>query len=250
MAEERFEGQVSFVQYEKGFLTIDYVTGNGKKKSVNGIVKEATQQKWVEEKLVTGLHYFREGDVVTFDLVLSVRGDKMTADRIVFLYNNLLNDLLNKARTDNEFAGYLKQVGDDFFIKEIGSYQFFKIRLSPWELPPPEATINDPKYFKLENLGNPEKLVAVLLDRKFIPGYSKAVKLFEEKKELAAEVVKVTPHGIYLNLPDIRMQAKIPLKTGEASEDRIGDTFNVLITHLSADKFVVKKSGNPEPEKK
>ncbi|MET0634771.1 MAG: hypothetical protein ABWZ25_02015 [Chitinophagaceae bacterium] len=242
MSETRLEGQVSFVQYDKKFVTIDYVH-NGKKKSVNGSIKDEVQQKLKDEKLISEFHYFREGDQVSFDLVRSVRGDKMTADRIVFHYNNSYTNLLLKAKTDNEFAGYLKLVGEDYFIKEIGSYHFFPLRLSAWELRPPLNAINDPTYFRLENISNPEKVSAVLLDRKFIPGYSKAMKFFQDKKELLAEVVKITPHGVYLNLPEVRMQAKLPVKKGETPVEKEGDSFKVLITYLGPDKFAVRKSG-------
>ena len=241
MPENRLEGDVSFVQYEKKFVTIDYVH-NGKKKQVNGSIKDEQQQKLKDEKLITDFHYFREGDHVTFDLVRSVRGDKMTADRIIFLYNNSYSNLLNRAKTENEFAGYLKQVDDDFFIKEIGSYHFFPIRFSPWELRPPASSINDPVYFRLENITNPEKVSAVLLDRRFSPGYSKAMKFFQEKKPLKAEVTKVTPHGVYLNLPDVRMQAKLPVKKDVVPDAKEGDEFNVLISYLGPDKFAVTKT--------
>ena len=246
MSDTRLQGEVSFVQYDKKFITIDYVY-NGKKKSVNGSIKDEMQQKLKDEKLITGFHYFREGDQVSFDLVRSVRGDKMTADRIVFMYNNSYSNLLQKAAVDNEFAGYLKMVGEDYFIKEIGSYHFFPLRLSAWELRPPLNSINDPMYFRLDNIGNPEKVSAVLLDRKFIPGYSKAMKFFEEKKELSAEVVKISPHAVYVNLPEVRMQGKLPLKKGEETTDKEGDNFKVLITYLGPDKFSIRKAGTDLP---
>ena len=238
---ERLEGRISFVQYEKKFVTIDYVH-NGKKKQVNGSIKDEVQQKLKEEKLITEPHYFREDDQVSFELIRSVRGDKMTADRIIFQYNNSFNNLLNKAKLDNEFAGYLKLVDENYFIKEIGSYHFFPLRLSAWELKPPMNSINEPTYFALENLGNPAKVSAVLLDRKFIPGYSKAMKFFQEKKPLEAEVIKISPHGIYLNLPEVRMQSKLPVKKGEEVTEQIGDKFQVTISFLGPDKFAVKKA--------
>ncbi|RYY63009.1 MAG: hypothetical protein EOO05_00560 [Chitinophagaceae bacterium] len=241
MSDTRLQGEVSFVQYDKKFITIDYVH-NGKKKSVNGTIKEEAQQKLKDEKEITDFHYFREGDQVTFDLVRSVRGDKMTADRIKFLYNNSYSNLLHKASVDNEFAGYLKMVGDDYFIKEIGSYHFFPLRLSAWELRPPLNAINDPMYFRLENISNPEKVSAVLLDRKFIPGYTKAMKFYEEKKELTAEVLRISPHAVYVNLPEVRMQGKLALKKGEETTDKEGDTFKVLITYLGPDKFALTKA--------
>jgi len=241
MAETRLEGEVTFVQYDKKFITIDYVH-NGKKKSVNGTIRDQVQQKLKDEKFITDLHHFREGDQVSFELVRSVRGDKMTADRITFLYNNSYSNLLQKARTHNEFSGYLKLVDEDYFIKEIASYHFFPLRLSPWELRPPVNAVNEPVLFALENISNPEKVSAVLVNRRFIPGYSKAMKYYQEKKELTAEVIRTAPHGIYVNLPDVRMEAKVPVKKDEPVEVKEGDTFKVMISYLGPDKFAVKRS--------
>lgn len=238
--EKPLEGKVTFVQYDKKYVTIEYLH-NGKSKTVNGSIKEADLLKSAEGK-ATKDHYFREGDEVSFVLTKSARGDKMVADRIRFRFNNSLSALLHKATTDNKFSGYLKQVDDKYFIKEIGSYHFFPLKLSPWELEPSPAALNEPVLFMLENFSNPDKAVAVLLNRQFIPEYMKAEWYFENETVIDAIITKITPHGIYLNVIGNKIQAKIPLPAAKADlTEKPGDKVKIIITHLGAEKIVVKR---------
>ncbi len=237
---QRIEGTVTFVQYEKKFISIEYEV-NKKKKTINGSIKDDVQLKLKAEKLIPDLHRFREGDQVTFEIIRSQRGDKNVADRIIFRYNNALSNIIHKAKTENEFTGYLKIVDDQYFIKEIGSYHFFPLKIGAWELHPPVDTVNDPIYFKLDNIENPDKVKAVLLDQKFIPGYRDAMKAFLDKRPVEAEVVKISPHAIYVELKPMSMQAKLLVKKGEPITNKVGDEFKVHITFLGPDKIAIKK---------
>jgi hypothetical protein len=242
MTEKLLEGTITFVQYDKKYVTIEYLH-NGKTKTVNGSIKEPDLLKGIAEKLAKKLHHFREGDTVNFVLTKSPRGDKMIADNIQFLFNNTLSALLHKATIENKFSGYLKQVDDKYFIKEIGSYHFFPLKLSPWEKKPPPAALNEPILFSLENFTNPDKATAVLANRQFIPEFKKAQQFFENKTAVDATVFKISPHGIYLHVIDDKIQAKVPLppvsKAGVT--EKPGDTIKIIITYLGAEKIVVKR---------
>lgn len=88
MEEKILKGTISFVNYEKNFATIEYLQGM-KKKSVNCKTDlESTGRK---------SHHFRMGDVVSFQLRLSDRGDKMTACNIKYLHNKELDLLIQRA---------------------------------------------------------------------------------------------------------------------------------------------------------
>ncbi|HTL10415.1 MAG TPA: hypothetical protein VL307_19205 [Chitinophagaceae bacterium] len=238
MDEPVLEGKISFVHHDKDYVTIDY-THNNKKKSVNGKVDEARQLQMKEEKLIKKIHRFHEGDEVYFTLQRSARGDKMVAEKIRYRFNNTLGNLVNRARQNNQFSGYLKQVEDKYFVKETGSYQFFELRLSPWELPPPADKLNEPVVFQLNQLDKPEKLYATLLHHHYIPQYLAAQKLFTSKTPLNAAVYKITPNGIYLNLIGDKLRAKIAA-TGSIMETiKEGDKIKVIITYLSNSKIVV-----------
>ena len=243
MEPEILQGKISFVHHDKDYVTIEY-THKGKKKSINGKVDEARQLKLKEEKLIKKVHQFHEGDEVYFTLELSGRGDKMVAEKIRYRFNDTLGNLVNRARTNNQFTGYLKQVEDKYFVKEAGSYQFFPLVLSPWELPPDTNKLNEPVLFQLANLDKPEKLTAELFHHRFIPQFVAAQKYYKNKTVINATVYKVSAHGIYINVIGDKLQAKIPAaKTAitEASPAlKEGDKIKVMITFLGSTKIAVQ----------
>lgn len=232
MEEKILKGTISFVNYEKNFATIEYLQGM-KKKSVNCKTDlESTGRK---------SHHFRMGDVVSFQLRLSDRGDKMTACNIKYLHNKELDLLIQRAAIENRFSGYLKKTGDKYFVKEWNSYIFFPLQLSPWEKPPVETAENEAISFSLLNLDRPNSMVAELFSHNYIPEYRKAVQHFKNEITIDAVVYKISPHGIYLNLFDDKIQAKLPVGSTEANPINKGDTIPVLITHLSNTRIVVKR---------
>lgn len=119
------QGVISFIHHEKNYCTIDYVK-DGKKKSINGNISEKDQQLLINKKLIKKPHHFHVGDAVSFVVADAPRGDRQVAEDIVYLYNEGLSNLINKANENNEFTGYLKLVGEEYFVKETGSYLFFR----------------------------------------------------------------------------------------------------------------------------
>ena len=232
MEEKILKGTISFVNYEKNFATIEYLQGM-KKKSVNCKTDfESTGRK---------SNHFRMGDTVSFQLRLSDRGDKMTAWNVKYLHNTEIDLLIQRAAIENRFSGYLKKTGDKYFVKEWNSYIFFPLQLSPWEKPPVETAENEAISFRLLNLDRPNSIVAELFSHNYIPEYKKAVQHFKNEIAIDAVVYKVSPHGIYLNLFDDKVQAKLPLGSAEVSPTKEGDTIPVLITYLSNTRIVVKR---------
>jgi hypothetical protein len=177
------------------------------------------------------------GDVVSFQVKLSDRGDRMVAVGTEFLYNNLLDVLINKSLLNNKFIGYLKQVDDKYFVKEIDSYLFFPVPFSPWQIVPAEVDLNEQVNFSLENIEKKEKIFASLFNNKYIPEFEQAVKLFKTKTPIEADVFKITPHGIHLNIVGNKIQAKIAFEENL----KVGDKINVLITYLGKNKIAVEK---------
>ena len=236
MSNTILQGHVSFVNHEKKYIIIEY-DQNGKKKVVNGSVDEKLQQKLKDQKLIKKKHVFHIGDTVSFTIGLSGRGDKMVANNIQYLYNTALDVLINKAKTENNFIGYLKIIDDKYFVKEIDSYLFFPVALSPWQIKPTEAELNEAVTFALENLDKKEKITAKLYNNKYIPEFYTAVKLNKANTPVDATVYKVTPYGIYLNLIEDKIQVKLPFKEGI----KVNDTISVKIIYLSPLKIVVEE---------
>lgn len=231
MSNTLLTGNVSFVNHDKEYIIIEYEQ-NGKKKVVHGSV---------DEKHLPKKHVFHIGDKVSFMVGLSGRGDRMVATNIQFMYNHALDVLINKARTENNFIGYLKMADDKYFVKEIDSYLFFPVLVSPWQLNPTEAELNEAVTFALNNLEKKDKITASLFTQKFIPEYYSAERAFKKNETVEAIVYKISPHGIYLNVFGDKVQSKISPKTeGVPDHIKIGDALQVRVTYFSKLKIVVE----------
>lgn len=234
---QRTEGKISFINHDKKYAMIDYEEAN-KKKTVRADIDDKKQKELKEKKLIKKTHHFMVGDVVSFQVKLSDRGDRMMATSVEFLYNNTLDVLINKSLLTNKFIGYLKMVDDKYFVKEIDSYLFFPVPFSPWQIIPAELDLNEQVFFSLENIERKEKIFAALFNNKYIPEFEQAVKLFKSKTALTAEVFKVSPHSIYLNVIGNKIQAKIDFEEGL----NVGDKIEVLISYLGKNKIAVVKA--------
>ena len=237
-------GKISFINHDKDYATIEY-TLNGKKKTITGNISEKEQLKLKAEKIIKKIHEFHVGDEVNFIISPSARGDKMIADCIEFKFNNALDNLINKSAIENRFVGYLKKVGDDYFVKETGSYIFFPLKLSPWERKPPDTNLNEPFFFKLENTDKPGKATAAPFKSIYIPEYMAAMQYFKRKTPVDATVYKITPHGIFVTILGNKIQAKIPLSKKNDSppvntELKTGDIIKVIISYLGSSRIVVE----------
>ena len=246
MAAENIMGIISFINHDKDYATIDY-TLNGKKKSINGNISEKEQLKLKAEKIIKRIHQFHVGDEVTFIINLSARGDKMVADCIEFRFNNALDNLINKSAIENRFVGYLKKVDDGYFVKETGSYIFFELKLSPWERRPQDSNLNEPYFFKLENVEKPDKATAAPYKSLFIPEYLVAMQHFKNRTTIDATITKVTAHGVYVNVLSNKIAAKIPVAKNAVPnpaevESKIGDSIKVFITYLSSSRIIIERA--------
>ena len=235
----RTEGKISFINHEKKYAMIEYEEGN-KNKTVRAVIDEKIQKELKEKKLIKKTHHFMVGDVVSFVVKLSDRGDRMMATGVEFLYNNALDVLINKSMLNNKFIGYLKLVDDKYFVKEIDSYLFFPVPFSPWQIVPKELELNEQVNFALENTERKEKIFASLFNNDYIPEFEQAVKLFKTKTMINAEVFKISAHGIYLNIVTNKIQSKIDFEEGF----KVGDKIDVIISYLGKNKIAVVKANN------
>ena len=229
-------GKVSFVNHEKNYVLIEYDV-NGKKKAINGKIDDATQQELIDKKIIKRKHHYHIGDIVNFVAKLSDRGDKMVALNIQYKYNEALDILINKAKTNNLFIGYLKEVEGKYFVKEIDSYLFLPTTISPWQIKPTEHELNEQVDFTLENTNNKEKVFAQLTKVKYIDEYYIAEKAYKQKITIDSKVYGIKPHGIYVNVVNDKIQAKLPFKEGIKIDDGIA----VKIIFLSPLKIVVEE---------
>lgn len=240
MGKSEILGKVAFINHEKKYAMIEYEV-NGKKKTVRGSIDMKLQKDLKEKKVIRKAHQFMIGDMVSFNLKLSDKSDKMVAVNIEYLYNNALDMIINKANTSNSFKGYLKVADDKFFVKEMESYVFFPVQISPWQVLPSADELNEPVVFSLDHPGKKDKAIAILNKVKYIPEYNTAIRLFKEKAIIDASVYKVTAHGIYLDIIKDKIQAKLAPQEKSLQEYKAGDTIPVRISFLSHKKIAVEK---------
>ena len=225
MGVNRLQGKITYVNHQKQYAMIEYEAG-GKKRVVKMLINNA------ESKSAT----FSSGDIVEFTLTHIKGTDRQEATEVAFKYNTALDVVMQKAKENNSFLGYLKKIGDEYFIKEINSYLFFKLQMSKWQIEPEENEVNEPVAFYFEDITKKERLLAVLFDNDYLPEYLQAVKLFKAQKPVPAVITRVMPHGIYVNIVE-------DVITGKLVNDRtvqVGDTVNVNITHLGKNKIAVE----------
>jgi len=239
-------GTITFINHDKDYATIEYSL-DGKKKKINGNISEREQLKLKAEKIIKKSHRFHVGDEVSFIINLSARGDKLIADCIEFKFNNALTGLINKSAIENRFAGYLKKVGDDYFVKETGSYIFFPLKFSPWERKPHDSILNEPFFFKLENTSKAGKVTAASFKPLYIPEYLEAMNYFKNRTPIDATVYRITPYGIFVNLLGNKVQAKLPPSRNDKNpsathpELKTGDVIRIIITYLGSSRIVIER---------
>ncbi|MFT3979057.1 MAG: hypothetical protein QM687_01215 [Ferruginibacter sp.] len=240
MGKSEFLGRISFINHEKKYAEIEY-EGGGKKRSIKGMIDLDTQKKQKEKKLIKKTHHYMVGDMVSFTITEADNG-KNVATNITYLYNNALDTLLNKAGLQNSFKGYLKLADGKYFVKEIESYVFFPVQISPWQVLPTEKELNDPVIFSLDHPDKKDKAIAILQKVKYIPEYNTAIKLFKEKAIIDAVIDKITPHGIFLNIVGDKIQAKLPLEGKNPLQPyQAGEKIPVRVSYISHKKIVVER---------
>ena len=235
------EGKITFINHDKQYAMIEYAEGN-KKKAIRADIDEKVQKEMKDKKLIRKIHHFMVGDIVSFQVKLSPRGDRMMASGIEFLYNNALDVLIDKSRLNNKFIGYLKIADDKYFVKEIESYLFFPVPFSPWHVLPTEDELNEQVIFSLENTDKKEKIFASLFNNNYIPEFREAMKLHKANTPVESVVSRVMPHSIYVNILSDKLVAKLPFE----KNIHVGDKINVMITHLSKTKIAIEKADDKE----
>lgn len=245
MSDKSIPGKITFIHHEKNRAVIEYLD-NGKKKTIQADISTKEQQKLKEQKIIKKPHRFLMGDQVTFVIKKTgANGSQQYASNLQYQYNTLLELLINKAQTENKFLGYIKVTDDSYFIKEIDSYLFFPLTVSPYEIAPTEKETADPVYFKFENIEKPDKITASLYNHNYIPEFLTAVQHFKKQTVVEATIRKITTFGIHLDLFNDKVQAKLNIdetlsrKIAEKSLE-VNSIIPVKIKYLSPLKIVVE----------
>ena len=236
------KGIISYINHDKGYATIEFQQ-NAKKKNINFKLAEARLPGPDVQSQAPKSHHFRTGDHVSFEVQSTGRADRMIATKVKFLYNQELEKIIQQARKENIFKGFLKIADGNLYVKELTSYLFFPLTISRWEKLPPEKMFNEAVDFTLLNIEKPDKMSAMLFTNDFIPEYRTALRYQENNTVITAIVFKVSPYAVYLNMFHDKIQAKLPVSSNTLHGIKAGDKIEVRITYLSPLKIVVEKAG-------
>lgn len=245
MSDKYIPGKISFIHHDKDRAVIEYEE-NGKKKTIQADIADKAQSKLLDQKLIKKAHRFLVGDQVKF-LIKKTGGNGriLYADNILYQYNTSLEILINKAAIENKFLGYIKITDHEYFIKEIDTYLFFPLKISAYEIAPTEKEIEKPVIFKLEHINKPDKIAASLFNHNYIPEFQVAVQHFKKQTTIEAIVSKITAYGIYLNLVNGKIDAKLAIdelfaKQIETKTLQVGSMLPVLVKYLTPDRIIVE----------
>ena len=243
MSEKYFRGKITFINNDKKKATIEYITNN-KIKSIQAVIDNKQQEKYIQLRLIKKTHRFLVGDHVKF-IIKKSNQNVFFADHVIYEYNHSLEVILQKASVENKFLGYIKKVDEDYFIKEIDSYLFFPLRLSKYEFPPVVSDSPKAISFKLINIEKPDKIMAELYNHHYTEGFLIAIKQHKAEQVIDAVVKKITHYGIFIELSESKLESKIAIN--EVQRDKItkknidvGSLLKVKITHLNSDRIVVE----------
>lgn len=242
MTEKYFRGKITFINNDKQTATIEYVTQN-KIKTIQAVINDKQQQKYVEMKLIKKPHRFLVGDNVKF-VIKKSSTNVFFADHVLYEFNNSLEVLIEKARVVNKFLGYIKIVEEKYFIKEIDSYLFFPLQLSRFEIKPEITATEKPVSFKLLNVEKPDKITAELYNHNYLPGYKKTIQQFKNEEVIDAIVKRITPYGVFVILTESQLEAKLAVNENISNKIKNQDialekNIRVKIKHLTGDRIVI-----------
>ena len=248
MSEKYFRGKIVFINNDKEKATIEY-TNNNKVKTISAIVNEKQQEKYIQKNLIKKPHRFLVGDHVKF-VIKKSSANVFFADHIQYEYNHALEVLINKAKIQNKFLGYVKVVDEKYFIKEIDSYLFFPLTVSKYEHAPVTNENEKPVSFKLINVEKPEKLSAELYNHNYLEGFLIAIKQHKKEESIEAVVTKITPYGVFVSLTESKLDCK--LNVNDVLSDKlksevikIGSLLSVKIIHLTTDRIIIEYVDEP-----
>ena len=244
MPEKILEGKITFIHHEKNRAVLEYL----EKDKLKTIQVGLDDKKKPITTTAARPHRYLIGDTVRF--TLSQSNGKISAGNIRYLYNNTLSKLIHQAEEVNKFSGYVKLADNRYFIKEIESYLFFPLHIGFFEIPPVETDTDKPVFFKLDQLHNPEKITAHLLNHENLPGFLKAIQHHKKQIPADAVVTKISAYGVYAYLFDTEIKVKLPFdawakEAVEMNQLKTGMIIPVMISHLNSDRIVIKRIENP-----
>lgn len=182
---------------------------------------------------------FIRGDEVTFKLKHSDRSEYgFEAYDLDYIKNDKVEQLYNQLEVNKEFPGYLKKIGDEYFVKDKLTYLFIPVKTSVWEADVEqvyESRINRPVIYTITaKPAKPEKLKAVLCDRIYSDVLYQLKDYKEKSIRSAAMITGKNKDGYFATMLDGKVNTFIPFnKEGTVPLNfSKGDEVEVIVTSV------------------
>lgn len=234
-----YTGQIAYLHEGKSHGVIEY-EDNAVLKSILFLKNIKEQVTFKKQNLQKDIHQFRSGDIVKFQIKQSDKDStKLIAYNVLYLRNEAIDNLLNRAAISNRFIGFLKQINEDYFVKEVQTYLFIPVTFSKWERLPDNDLINKKVDFRLINQEKINKLLAKLLDTTYIDEIQVIKSYLDKQEPIVAKINKFNPTSVSVSLLNGQFKGKLPLNEDlNETHYEVGEEITVLVENI--DKNIIE----------
>jgi hypothetical protein len=238
-----YKGIITYYSNEKTFGFIDTEIKEG-----IFFYNDTSYLKGVSRKELRGIRYeFQTGDEVYFRIRNSSKEfSKYEAYDLQFIKNEKNETLFKLIDEKKELPGFLKKIGNDFYVKDKETYLFIRIKISIWETALDkiyESRINELVYYSvLKRNEKVHKMNAYLIDRLFSESYYILQTYKESGLKTDAIITGKNKDGFFITLLDNSVNAFLKVK--EMKDEHVylnkHDKIEVMIKSLPDNGVVVE----------
>jgi cold shock CspA family protein len=234
-----YQGIITYYSNEKSFGFIDTEIQEG-----IFFYNDTSYLRGISRKELKEIHRFQIGDEVTFSVRNSTRGYE--AYNLQFIKNQKIETLCNLINEKKELPGFLKKIGNNFFVKDKETYLFIRIKISIWETALDkiyESRINEPVFYSVSRKHeNIHKMHAYLVDRLFDESYYILQTYKDAGLQTNAIITGKNKNGYFITLLDNRVSAFLNFKELENENVNLKkhDKIKVMINDLTDARVGIK----------
>lgn len=226
-----FTGTITYYSTEKHFGFIKYDSSEEAYFYYNTSLLKSLPKK--ERKALK--KSFVRGDEVEFRIKSAEKGKE--AFDVKFIRNQRATQLIKRLNENEVLPGYLKKIGETFYVKDIETYFFLPVSTSNWEIDIDavyEERINQLVYYLTpERCDQIEKVKVAIADRRFCKTYNRVKAYKDEGITVSAIVTGKNKEGFFITLLDGAVKSFIPFMKNESMPElKKWQAVDVIVTSI------------------
>lgn len=237
-----YQGVITYYSKEKSFGFIDTDI-----KEEIFFYNDTAYLRGVSRNELKEIHQFQIGDEVTFNVRNSSKEPSgYEAYNLQFIKNEKIQILFKLVDEKKEIPGFLKKIGNNFYVKDKETYLFIRIKISVWETCLDElyeGRINEPVYYSiLKKNESIHKMNALIVDRVFSESYYILQTFKDSGLQTNAIITGKNKNGYYVTLLDNSVTAFLTFKELENKSINLTkhDKIEVTIKDVSDNHVGIK----------